>query len=127
MPSPVFTVVECPFTEAAGVDEVKSRVVTVPGTHRVVKVFVVDNDGITLDASDFTVLSVETAAAVEIATFSTVATTLVAKTPVDVALTGTPIALEFDQGDSIVFLKTDTGATGVAVEGSIAVLLEQVR
>lgn len=126
MSSPVFSVVECPFTEAAAADEVKSRVVVTPGTHRVVAIWLVDNDGITLNATNFTVLSVETAAAVEIATFSTVATTLVAKTPVAVTLTGTPINREFSQGDSIVFLKTDTAA-GQAVEGSIAVLLEQVR
>lgn len=126
MSSPVFSVVECPFTEAAAADEVKSRVVATPGTHRVVAIWVVDNDGITLDGTNFTDLSVETAGGTEIASQSTIATTLVAKTPVSVTLLGTPIDREFSQGDGMVFKKTDSG-TGQAVEGSIAVLLEQVR
>ncbi len=126
MSSPVFSTVECDFEEAAGTSEVKSRTVVAPGTHRVVAIWVVDNDGITLDGTNFTDLSVETAAAVEIASQSTIATTLVAKTPVNQALLGTPINREFSAGDAIVFKKTDSGS-GAAVTGSIVVLLEQVR
>ena len=129
MSSPVFLTLLCEMTETATTDQVKSVPVSAPGTWRVNSIYLVDNDGVTADAANVTDLSVETGGAVEIASWDTTTGqdgTLTAKTPVAMTLLDTAAARHFDQGDALVFKKTDAG-TGQGTTAFFAVTLEQVR
>lgn len=129
MSSPVFLTILCEMTETATTDEVKSVPVSGPGDWKVNAIYLVDNDGIAEDAANVTDLSVETAGAVEIASWDTTTGqdgTLTAKTPVSMALLATPDDRQFSQGDAIVFKKTDAAA-GQGTTAFFSVILEQVR
>ncbi len=83
----------------------------------------------TADASDYTTISCENAGT-EIATGSTTSGSLgslVAGTGVVIPITGTGKNLEITKGETLAFKKTDTGTTGLALDGQGTVALRRVR
>lgn len=99
------------------------------GTYRIDKMYFTSMTARTADDTDYTTISVKNEGT-EIATEATTTSdlgSLTAGGEVELALTGTGADLEVAQGETLAFLKTDTGSTGLALDGSFSVSLSKVR
>ena len=117
-----------PVAIAAGTDEIWYWTCAHAGTWLVEKIYFTPGTARTAHDTNNTVISVKNEAT-EIATEAVTAAdagSLVAGTPIVLALTGTGTALEVAQGETLSFLKTD-GGTGLALDGYFSVSMRQVN